>query len=229
MTHTFEPDALVVNMIASDRMTQGRCYRVIGSYDGHSGAGAQEWTRVADDTGQVVGFDPQRFIPAGAQRGEPLAAILSTAFRMHRRLKTMRQGLGNGDLTQALRTKLDDQIEDIESIIAAASSAPVENQITFQDVSGGAAARGLFMEVIVGVDGVEVGRMMIERQRDFWSFAIDGGAPQDLETGDWATAIARVKDAVRAAAAAEHFHTDESLGFWAGHRQRLRSKEAAHG
>jgi hypothetical protein len=208
MKPAYEDDALLVNMIDSEGMTQGRCYRVVSSYDGHSGCGAQQWTRVADDTGRVIGFDPSRFIPA-AGRGDGLKGVLSTALRMHRRLKKMREGLGNGDLTQALRTKLDDQIEDITSIIAAASLDPAQDQITFQDVSGGSYERGLMHEVIVGVDGREVGRMQVKKGADTWALSLEGAPFEDLGVGQYHEAIALVSDRVRTAAG------DSPLGFWA--------------
>lgn len=131
MSHTFAPQSLVINMLASEgNMTQGRCYRVVGSYDGYSGCGEQEWCRVADDRGMVIGFDPDRFIQAPAER-IPNPVVLSAALRMHRRLKKMIKGMGSSDMLAALHSSLKDQIEDCESVLAYSALDPNADQIVF--------------------------------------------------------------------------------------------------
>lgn len=61
----FQPGEAVVDLLGGGRRTQGRVYRVVNCYDGHSGCGAQTWVRTADDTGAVHGVDPQRYMRVG--------------------------------------------------------------------------------------------------------------------------------------------------------------------
>lgn len=140
MRKTFEDGALLVNLIqgdSDDRMTAGRCYRVVNSYDGHSGCGAQEWVRVADNRGMVVGFDPDRFILADPDRVANRVAR-TTATRMLRRLLKIIKGVSKEGVFATLHSSLKDQIEDAQSIIAATAEDPIADQIVFdQDENSG--------------------------------------------------------------------------------------------
>jgi hypothetical protein len=75
---TFSNGQRVIDMLGGDSMTRGRVYRVVNSYDGHSGCGPQEWVRVINDKGSITGYDPDRFIPftGDKETADPLACAL---------------------------------------------------------------------------------------------------------------------------------------------------------
>jgi hypothetical protein len=115
MSFRFSADDLVVNMNAGvTQLTQGRVYKVIDSYEDDRG---QEWTRVADNDGDVVGWDPERFIHYEGDEGDEIEdqeRALENLFGARARMMEVLAAIPAGREYSSCK----EAIADIENVIA---------------------------------------------------------------------------------------------------------------
>lgn len=208
MSLTFRPHQLVVNLIPGERMTAGRAYRVHSSYHGHSGCGAQEWCRVADDSGRVTGFDPERFIPVSPDGLSPNAFACAAALRSRKTVENLLRDFQGESFTE-VRRKLSEVFTDVTAILAETADLPAVDQITFKAVDIDLEDRTLYsMQSVVGVDDIPVGWLRYPKSLDAYTLTI-GAETFPLEAADYAGAMEAVQAQIRRLA------DGGSLGFWA--------------
>lgn len=208
MSFTFQPNQLVVNLVSGERMTAGRAYRVHSSYDGHSGCGAQEWCRVADDSGRVVGFDPSRFILANPEGLTPNAFACAAALRSRKTVVSLLREF-QGESFAAVREKLSEVYDDVCGVIAATAALPASNQVTFQPADADLEGRALYsMQSVVGIDTIPVAWLRYPKVEGAYTLTV-GDKSYPLDAADYAEAVEAVQAKIRWLA------NGGDLGFWA--------------
>lgn len=129
-TFIFASGQLVLNLHAGHNMTAGRLYRVHSSYHGYSGSGAQEWCRVADDSGHVTGYNPDRFIGAQCEHRTPNPYVVASALRSRKMLENLLREFA-GESFSVIRTKLQGLFDDTTGVLLMTAEGPAQPQVTF--------------------------------------------------------------------------------------------------
>lgn len=190
MAFTFDAGQLVLNLLPGDRLTAGRLYRVHSSYDGYSGCGAQEWCRVADDSGKVVGYDPDRFIAAPDEGRTPNPYIAAAALRSRKALDNLLVEF-QGESFAVLRKKLKGLHEDTSGVLLMSAEGPNPPQVTFFDADT-QPRDDRNLNTMVAVDALPVGWMRHYKSRGVYTFEhLDQSI--DLQAGDYREAMATVR------------------------------------
>lgn len=124
---TFHNGQRVIDMLGGDATTRGRVYRVVNSYDGHSGCGPQEWVRIINDKGQITGYDPDRFIPfmGDKEAADPLACAL----HLKGILTDLSKTFGGSKMFAEPARRVRQGIEDIDSILGCVAQTSPDNVI----------------------------------------------------------------------------------------------------
>lgn len=124
---TFHNGQRVIDMLGGDATTRGRVYRVVNSYDGHSGCGPQEWVRIINDKGQIAGYDPDRFIPfmGDKEAADPLACAL----HLKGILTDLSKTFGGSKMFAEPARRVRQGIEDIDSILGCVAQTSPDNVI----------------------------------------------------------------------------------------------------
>lgn len=211
-TFTFQSGQVVINLIPGDRMTAGRAYRVHSSYHGHSGCGAQEWCRVADDTGSVVGFDPDRFIAGPAEGLTPNRTVCEAALRSRRTLSNLLAEF-RGESLGVLRKKLQGLFDDATAMVAETAQEPARNQVTFHNVSSSisrAAEPDVTLKVQVGVGATPVGWMRYFQSSGAYRLTV-GAQQKRLQGSNYEQATEECRQFLVDLAGGDR----EDLAFWA--------------
>lgn len=223
----FRDEQKIVNMVDGEHMTLGKVYIVVNSYDGHSGGGGeQEWTRIVDDKGSIVGYDPDRFIPFVGD--EETASATACALHLRSILKDLAKGM-QGPLFDEARRRVGQGLQDVDSILGVIAEPARVAQIGI----------GRLNDRPPGVDQMD--------RRDFHDIAVAGkvvgyivstpetppGTPgarrydilldvdkgvEGLHTEDWEVAFRSARTRVMEMAQA---HGYENIDLWAKQRRRL--------
>ena len=190
MAFTFNTGQLVLNLLPGERMTAARLYRVHSSYDGHSGCGAQEWCRVADDSGKVIGYDPDRFIAAPTEDRTPNPYIAAAALRSRKALDNLLAEF-QGESFAVLRKKLKGLHDDATGMLLMSAEGPNPPQVTFFDADT-QPRDDRNLNTMVSVDALPVGWMRHYTSRGVYTFE-HRDQSIDLKAGDYREAMATVR------------------------------------